>query len=110
MTDDTVDAATGSWCSMIDASFGPGLRACAMLLRDIEDILDIRFKSRLRFESFLSSFMHLSLAHLGRSISLPLRLDMERLLANESLFEFGAYSAFRSVLLEEPDRADEYRA
>lgn len=64
-----------------------------MLLRDIEEMLDIRFMSRLRFDSFFSSFVpsgvvapliEESLIVRGNSFSLAARLDLERTLAKES--------------------------
>lgn len=107
---------------MMGLSFGLGLKAWAMLLRDIEEILDILFMSRLRFESLFSSLVPsgvvaplgaLSLMVRGTSASLVVRLDLERILAKESrrlVGEVGDASPLRSVLEDDPDRAEEYRA
>lgn len=113
----------GSWCSIMGLSFGLGLKAWAMLLRDIEEILDILFMSRLRFESLFSSLVPsgvvaplgaLSLMVRGTSASLVVRLDLERILAKESRRLVGDVvgdaSPLRSVLEDDPERAEEYRA
>ena len=100
---------------MIDSALGLGLIACAILRRDIDAALDIRFKNRLPFDPLFSSLMpsnglalpDLSLVMRGKSRSLPLRLESERLLAKELRRVACEVSPFRSVLEEDTDRAEE---
>jgi len=88
-----------------------GLKACTILLREADEIFDMRLNNLLFFDSFFSSLLpsvvsvasEVSLMDRGRSTSLPLRLDAERLLMKESRREALAESLWCSVLDEDMD-------
>ncbi len=103
--------------SMIEAVFGLGLMACAMLRLDKDVTLDIRFKRRLDLDILFSSLIlsrgtlvlgDLSLIARCRSVSLPSRLDIpDRMLATDPRRLWDAASAFGSVLEDDTDLVEE---
>lgn len=95
------DSTMDSLSAIGSSSFNVGLRAWIRLLRDEDEMDDIRLRSRLLFDSFFSSpLSSMPILFLGEPTSLLWRLDDEFLLAASYLVIEAEVASFLDPGLE----------